>query len=59
MHDIRYDEINDEIVVPVPYSEAILTFRGDADGQESPIRIIQGPPDRNDRQPVGCGQHSR
>ncbi len=43
MHDIRYDEVNDEIVVPVPYSEAILTFRGDADGQESPIRIIQGP----------------
>ena len=43
MHDIRYDEVNDEIVVPTPYSEAILTFRGDADGQESPIRIIQGP----------------
>ncbi len=43
MHDIRYDEVNDEIVVPVPYSEAILTFRGEADGQESPIRVIQGP----------------
>ena len=43
MHDIRYDAVNDEIVVPVPYSNAILTFRGDADGQESPIRIIQGP----------------
>ena len=43
MHDVRYDAVNDEIVVPVPYSEAILTFRGGADGQESPIRIIQGP----------------
>jgi hypothetical protein len=43
MHDVRYDAVHDEIVVPVPYAEAILTFRGGADGQESPIRIIQGP----------------
>ena len=43
MHDVRYDAVNDEIVVPVPYSEAILTFAGGANGQESPIRIIQGP----------------
>ncbi len=43
MQDERYDAVNDEIVVPVPYSEAILTFRGGADGQEAPIRIIQGP----------------
>ncbi len=43
MHDVRYDAVNDEIVVPVPYSESILTFRGEADGQEAPIRIIQGP----------------
>ena len=43
MHDVRYDEVHDEIVVPVPYGEAILTFRGGADGQEGPIRIIQGP----------------
>ena len=43
MHDVRYDAVNDEIVVPVPYSEAILTFRGGANGQEAPIRIIQGP----------------
>ncbi len=43
MHDIRYDAVNDEIVVPVPYSESILTFSGDADAQEAPIRIIQGP----------------
>jgi DNA-binding beta-propeller fold protein YncE len=43
MHDVRYNEVHDEIVVPVPYAEAILTFRGGADGQEGPIRIIQGP----------------
>ena len=43
MHDIRYDEIHDEFVVVNPFAEAILTFRGGADGQEGPIRIIQGP----------------
>ena len=43
MHDVRYDAVHDEIVVPVPYSEAILTFRGGANGQEAPIRVIQGP----------------
>jgi len=43
MHDIRYDAVHDEIVVPVPYAQALLTFRGGADGQEAPIRIIQGP----------------
>ena len=43
MHDVRYNAVHDEIVVPVPYSEAILTFAGGADGQEAPIRIIQGP----------------
>ena len=43
MHDIRYDAAHDEIFVPVPYAQAILTFRGGADGQEAPIRIIQGP----------------
>ncbi len=43
MHDVRYDAVHDEIVVPVPYAQAILTFRGGADGQEAPIRVIQGP----------------
>src|SRR5437762_13826130 len=42
MHDIRYDAVYEEIVVPVPYAQAILTFRGGADGQEAPIRIMQG-----------------
>ena len=43
MHDIRYNETDDEIVVANPFANAILTFRGGADGQEAPIRIIQGP----------------
>ena len=43
MHAIAYDEIHDEFVVPQPFSQAILTFRGSADGEEPPIRFIQGP----------------
>ena len=43
MHDIRYDEMHDEFFVVNPFAEAILTFRGGTSGQESPIRIIQGP----------------
>ncbi len=42
MHDIRYNDVNDEILVPNPFANAILVFRGGADGQEAPIRIIQG-----------------
>jgi DNA-binding beta-propeller fold protein YncE len=42
IHDVRYNEVDDEIVVPSPFADAILTFRGGADGQEAPIRIIQG-----------------
>jgi hypothetical protein len=42
MHGIGYDEIHDEIVVPQAFSQAVLTFRGGATGEEAPIRIIQG-----------------
>jgi len=42
MHDIRYNDVNDEIIVPNPFSNAILVFKGGANGQEAPIRIIQG-----------------
>ena len=58
MHGIAYDEIHDEIVVPQQFSQAILTFRGGADGEEAPIRKIQGPrtqlrrPDRLALDPV-------
>ena len=43
MHDIRYDAVNDEILVANPFAQAILVYRGGADGEEAPIRIIQGP----------------
>lgn len=43
MHDIRYDAVNDEIIVANPFAQAIMTFRGGAQGEEPPIRIIQGP----------------
>jgi DNA-binding beta-propeller fold protein YncE len=43
MHAIAYDAVNDEIIVPSRAGQAILTFRGNANGNEAPIRIIQGP----------------
>ena len=43
MHDIRYDAIHDEFVVNNPFAQAVLVFRGGADGEEAPIRVIQGP----------------
>ena len=43
MHDIRYDPLNDELLVTNPFAGAILVFRGGANGEEAPIRVIQGP----------------
>ena len=43
IHSIFYDEIHDELVVPSAQGQAIMTFRGGADGEEAPMRIIQGP----------------
>lgn len=42
VHDVRYNDVDDTIIVPSPFANAILTFRGGADGQEAPIRVIQG-----------------
>ena len=42
MHSIEYDAIHDELLVPVPFGGAILTFRGGANGEEPPLRVIQG-----------------
>lgn len=42
MHGLAYDHINDEIIVPVALSGAILVFRGGATGNEPPVRVIQG-----------------
>ena len=46
MHDVRYNAVDDEVVVPQPFANAILTFRGAANGQEAPLRVIQGPKTR-------------
>lgn len=57
-HDIQYDDLHDEIVIPNPFAQAILTFRGGTNGEVAPIRIIQGPhtemvsPDFMDIDPV-------
>src|SRR5678815_2466653 len=42
-HDIYYDETNDEIVVASAFGQAILYYRGAANGDEAPVRILQGP----------------
>ena len=43
MHDIRYDEVHDEFLVTNPFAQAILVFPGGSNGNQAPIRIIQGP----------------
>ena len=43
VHNIRYDAVHDEIVAAHPVAQAILFFRGGADGNEAPLRVIQGP----------------
>ncbi len=43
MHQIAFDEVHDEIVAPNAFAEAILFFRAEANGEEPPLRIIQGP----------------
>ena len=42
-HGIAYDSIHDEFMIPNTIGQAILTFRGGANGDEAPIRVIQGP----------------
>jgi hypothetical protein len=43
IHDMAYDEVHDEIIVPSFYAQGILTFRGDANGNVPPLRKIFGP----------------
>jgi len=43
MHSLAYDATHDEIIVNSPLAQAILFFRGGANGEEAPIRVIQGP----------------
>jgi hypothetical protein len=43
MHGIAYDEVADRIIVPAQFSQSILSFRGDAKGEQPPVYVIQGP----------------
>jgi len=43
MHAIDYDAIHDELVIPSPLAQAILVFQGGANGEQAPLRVIQGP----------------
>jgi hypothetical protein len=43
IHDMAYDPVTDEILVPANHAWAILTFRGDANGDVAPVRKIVGP----------------
>jgi len=42
-HYIYYDDIHDELIMANTLAQAILTFRGGADKNEAPIRILMGP----------------
>src|SRR5262245_43798096 len=42
MHFSAYEAIHGEFVGPQPFGQAILAFRGGADGEEVPVRVIQG-----------------
>jgi len=43
MHGFAYNKTRDEIVVMSPLAQAVLIFRGGANGEEPPLRVIQGP----------------
>jgi DNA-binding beta-propeller fold protein YncE len=46
IHGVVYNPARDEIVIPSTHAAAILTFPGDASGNQSPLRYIQGPDTR-------------
>jgi hypothetical protein len=42
MHGVAYDELHDEISIPVALGGAILVFGGGVSGETAPMRVIQG-----------------
>ena len=42
-HYLAVDSVHDELVVPNPFADALLIFKGGAKGDVPPTRIIQGP----------------
>jgi hypothetical protein len=43
VHEVVYNPIRDEFVIPQFYLQGIMTYRGGANGDEAPIRVIAGP----------------
>jgi hypothetical protein len=43
MHGMSYNAVRDEVVVPQEFAQSILTFAGGANGEQAPIRVLQGP----------------
>src|ERR1043166_8691188 len=43
IHGFAYDPVKDEIVVPQFHAQAVMTFRGGANGDEKPVRMLHGP----------------
>jgi hypothetical protein len=43
IHSLAYDPVKDEIVVPHFHAQAVQFFRGDANGDVAPVRMIFGP----------------
>ena len=43
MHGMAFNSLRDEIIVPQSMAQAIMTFRGAANGEEPPLRVIHGP----------------
>src|SRR5262249_28414252 len=43
IHNFAWDPVKDELVVPQFHSQAIQFFRGGANGDEAPVRMIMGP----------------
>jgi DNA-binding beta-propeller fold protein YncE len=43
LHGIAYNPVRDEIIVGNPLAAVVLVFRGGANGNEAPLRTLQGP----------------
>jgi hypothetical protein len=60
VHSIVYDEYHDEIVVPSDMGQGIMIFRGGANGNEAPLRVITGPKTGLGKtSKLGCGSVQR
>jgi hypothetical protein len=54
MHGFYFDQEHDEITVMSALAQAVLVFRGAANGEEPPIRVIQGPKTQIQGTPYGA-----